>query len=405
MSYDGWLEYNETVLVNVARTVALSRAMGVDIVRVDPTKVAWIAGVAPGDPDYADITTAPWYDAQYPASEEFAGFIPLSLTGLDDSTLESSTVEYITDGGTTAKTRNATLSLVANFALIAKTERGAEYGKRWLDRTLRGSGPKQYACSGVDLRYSRWMGADAPVVHRRDVRLTRGTSVTSKRRSACAALWMVTFTLTAADPYEYGEPDQKITDMGGAVTTGPGVTSSGSLDLTETPCAQYDYSPIYDPLHPALLTPPAPPDFLPDGWTLTAGDAFTRKWARISPAEPSSLNTVPVIHLTTTTEARMVRVSVWPAASAVDDQCDPLFSAVVSYLPANVDFYIDGEQKTSYVFNGGFARRTDSLVYASDANPVQWPAFNDHDGLLVTLDVFGGATTVRAALAMVPKSD
>lgn len=466
MAYDGWLEYNDVVLVNVSRTVALARAMGVDTVRVRPESVDWIAGVAPGDTDYADIATAPWYDPDYPATSEFAGYIPLSMTGLDDSTLESTTVEYITDGGHAGKSRNSTLQVVGNFAIIAKTERGAEFGKRWLDRVLRSAGESRTFCTGADLRYSRWLGADAPVVHRRDVRLTRGTSITSKRRGSCSATWLVTFTLTAADPYEYGEPEPMIGRMGGpGPTVGPQMTDSGMVDLVETPCAQFDYTPIYDPLHPALVAPPVAPDFLPDGWDIEPGDPFTRYWARINPVEPSSLNAVPVISLYTTSglgsptgpvtggtgsggpgtpagfglggfglgefgfgellgggggggsnddggdggAARMIRVSIWPAASEVDDQCDPLFSAVVTYLPANLPMYVDGEQKATYVWDGysPVVRRADSLVYSDDANPLQWAAFNDPDGLLVTLDTFdtvnGG--NVRAALALVPKSD
>ena len=433
-SYE-WLEYNGTMLVNTLRTALLARAMGVDTVRINAASLAWLDGAMPrytgfglggfGEGefgfgelveglDYGAITDAPWYDAGYPASSEFAGFIPLDVRGLDDSSLESATVEYITDGGHVGKARNATLPIVANFAIIAKTERGAEYGKRWLDRVLMASGPRPF-CAGADLRYFRWAGADAPIVHRRNVRLTRGTSVTLKRKSTCSATWLVTFTMTAADPYEYGEPDPKIDHMGGATpTTGPGVTSSGSLVLTQVPCAEYDYSPIYDPLYPALVAPPAPPDFLPAGWTIESGDTFDRRWARISPVEPSSLNTVPVIQLHTTTEARMVRVSVWPGGSAADDQCDPLFSVVVSYLPAYVRFYIDGERKAAYVWDGysPIVRRTDSLVYSNDADPVQWAAFNDPAGLLVTLDTFAkvgggyeGDGNITASLALTPKSD
>lgn len=430
--YD-WLEYNGTVLVNASRTVLLARAMGVDTVRIRPESVAWIEGALPlytgfglggfGDgefglgeripQDYSDITLAPWYDPDYPASSEFAGFIALDVRGLDESTFESTAIEYINDGGHAGGSRNATLSIVANFAIIAKTERGAEYGKRWLDRVLRADGPRAFY-TGADLRYSRWSGADAPIAHRQNVRLSRGSSVTNQRRSACASTWLVTFTLTAADPYEYGEPNLKIHEMGGPVVDGPGVTSSGSLVMEQVPCAEFDYSPVYDPLYPALIAPPAAPDFLPAGWNIESGDTFERHWARISPVEPSTLNTVPVIQLHTTTEARMLRVSVWPAESLVDDQCFPLFSVVVSYLPAYTRFYVDGQRNAAYIWDGysPVVRRTDSLVYSHDADPIQWTAFNDNDGLLITLDVFAkdgggyqGDGNVRAALSLVPKSD
>lgn len=432
MSTDEWFEYDGTELVNLSRTAQLAAALGITTVWQRPEDVAWVptallganAGgfgwggfgggeFGVGGFSYGDIAMAPWYDAGVPASTEFAGAVPLSVQGLDDSTRASTITEYITDGGNSGRGRNATLTVVFSLALVASTARGAEFGKRWLDRVLRGT-ESVTACAGTDLRYFRYGAADSPVVRRRDVSLTRGVSVTRKRTKDCSSTWTVTFTLTAADPYEYGEDVPKVNAIGGAVASGPGVTNSGSLALVQESCPAYDYSPIYDPLYPALVPAPPPPNFLPAGWDISTGDAFMRYWAWITPVEPSALNTVPIFRLTTTEDARMVRVSVWTSDTALNDQCGPLFSAVISYLPANLPFYIDGSQNAAYVWDGyaPVVRRTDSLVYAPDGNPVQWPAFNDHTQMLVTLDVFAadgggyqGGGNVRASLALVPKSD
>ena len=410
MSYDGWLEYNGVELVNLSRTAQLAGTLGLDSVWINPNDVQWIQDEL-GGVDYDTVTTAPWYDPDYPASGEFAGIIPLGFPGLDDSTTEASTTEYITDGGRSGRQRNATLPIVASVSLVASTDRGAEYGKRWMDKLLRNRGARTF-CSGVDLRYFRYASAGTPVAHRRDVRLTRGSSVTRKRSTDCQVTWLATFTLTCDDPFEYGEEQPVLADLGGTPTGD--VETSGSLALTQESCPVYDYSPIYDPLYPALVPSPTVPDFYPAGWTIEEGMVFDRFWARITPPEPSGLSVVPLFLLTATEDARMIRVSIWPSTSATDDQCDPLFSAVVSYLPADGDFYIDGEQRASYVWDGfsEAVRRTDSLVYAPDAQPLQWTAFNDHDDLLVTLDIFSagsgefeGGGTVRAALSLIPKSE
>lgn len=410
MAYDGWIEYNGVELVNLSRTAQLAQTLGITTVWTTPSSVRWIqdelGGVA-----YNDITEAPWYDPGYPASTEFAGIMPLSFAGLDDSSVTSAPIEYIGDGGHAGITRNATLPIVASVAVIASTDRGAEFGKRWMDRMLRSSTSNMF-CAGADLRYFRYEGEGAPRVHRREVSLTRGSSITRKRRGSCSAMWTVTFTLTAHDSYEYGEEVPVVGNLGG-VASGPGIRTSGSMAIVQGTCPQYDYTPIYDPLYPAMVPSPTAPNFLPAGWGIEVGQTFQRHWARVDPIEPSALLAVPVITLTSSVEARRVRVSVWPNASATNDQCDPLFSAVVSYLPANQQFVIDGEQKASYLWDGfsPAVRRTDSLVYSPDANPVQWTAFNDPAGLLVTLDVFAdssgyeGDGTIRAALAMVPKSD
>lgn len=411
MAYDGWLEFNGVELANVARTATLAPLLGIDTVWTTPEGVQWIPNTL-GDSNYFDIEAAPWYDAGYPASGEFAGIMPLGVPGLDDSTLEAVTTEYTTDGGHSGKSRNATLSLVASVAIIASTHRGAEYGKRWLDRVLRGGSDSRTFCAGADLRYFRYAEEDAPIVHRRDVRTTRGTSVTRKRSSDCSVTWLVTFTMTAGDPYEYGEPVPRLSELGGVVT-GPGVISSGATTLVEESCPVYDYTPVYDPLYPALVAPPTAPDFYPEGWGIVEGMTFDRFWARIEPVEPSPLLMVPVVTLTTTLEARMVRFSVWPADADSSTQCDPLFSVIATYVPPGLDFVIDGEQRASYVWDGfsPVVRRTDSLVFGPDAEPVQWAAFNDNEDLLVTLDIFfdsdglEGGGEVRAALDLVAKSD
>jgi hypothetical protein len=409
MAYDGWLEYNEVELVNISRTTQLAEALGIDTVWIDSASVQWIQDALAGV-DYDVITSAPWYDASYPASAEFAGIMPLGFPGLDDSTTEASTTEYISDGGRSGKQRNSTLSIVGSVALVALTDRGAEYGKRWMDSVLRNTGALTF-CAGADLRYFRTAGEGAEVVHRRDVRLTRGATVTRKRVTDCSATWLSTFTLTCDDPYEYGEAAVVLTDLGGSPSGS--IILSGSVALTEMGCPAYDYTPIYDPLYPALVPSPTVPDFYPAGWDIVEGMTFDRFWARIDPFEPTHLHVVPIITLNSATEARLIRVSIWGSDSEITDQCDPLFSAVVSYLPPDSDFYIDGEQHASYVWPGfGFAvRRTDSLVYAPDAKPLQWTAFNDHESLLVTLDLFSdsggfeGDGDVRVSLSLMSKSD
>lgn len=414
MAYDGWFLYGDTEVVNLSRTAQLADRMGIEAMWTNPDDVAWIQS-ALGGVGYSLIANAPWYDAGVPASSEFAGVVMLSLSGLDDSTREAVTVEYITNGGSSGKARNKTLPLVANVALVATTQRGAKFGKAWLDRVLSAGGARTF-CAGSDLRYfaaEQGSGEGVPdQVHRRDVSLTRGGSTTRKWSNHCSAVWFVTFTWTANDPFEYGEEIAQFTGLGGAVS-GPTVASSGSEAFVEQECPVYDYSPVYDPLYPALVAPPSAPDFYPDGWALIPGVTIDRFWVRLDPTEPSALGLVPMLTLTTDAEARMVRVSIWPQVSGTDALCDPLWSAIVTYLPPGGEFIIDGEQEAAYLWDGVSAnvRRTDSLVFTTGARPMTWPSFNDEDGLLVTLDIMSGSDdydgggTVRAALTLVPKSD
>ena len=252
-----------------------------------------------------------------------------------------------------------------------------------------------------------------PVAHRRMVRLSRGATVTRKHESSCSHMWTINFTLVADDPFEYGEPVGMISALGGAEASGPGVLDSGQTALTEVLCPTYDFSPVQDPAFPSLIPAPAAPDILPAGWDISAGMTFDRTWALTDVIPPAVVGLVPVITLRTETEARMVRVCIWPGLTDPTVQCEPLFSAVVTYLPPNVDFVIDGEQRVVYTWDGAspVVRRADSLVFTKDARPVDWASFNDPDGLLVSLDVFSdssgyeGDGDVRVAVAFVPKSD
>lgn len=424
MSYDGWIDVDGREFINVARTARLAAAMGLITVRVPAERVTALEerfygdgfglggfGMTPfgGGVEAAaylsDITTAPWYDPDVPASEEFAGLVPLRFDGLEDSTLGAATVEYITDGGHSGTARNSTLSIVGNVGIMALSERGAEYGRRWMNRTLRGTDSRLFG-NGWKLSYLSYMGVAAPVVHRRDVRLTRGASITAKRNRKCYSTWLATFTLTANDPYEYSSPAPQVSIMGNDTATGAAVVSSGGVDMVEESCPVYDYTPIYDPLHPALIAPPSVPEFLPDGWDLDDGMPFRRTWARLDPFDPGPLSYIPRFSLTSPVDARMVRVSVWESSADTTDTCGALFTAILTYLPGGTTLYLDAEQQAVYVWDGRApsVRRADSLAYGPLATPLQWATLTDPDGLLITLDIFNDEP-VTASLQFISKSD
>lgn len=390
MGYEGWVDYDGVEVVNHSRTVQLARAMGVSVLTLAPNKVNWIDALH-GGPAYADITNAPWYDPNVAASQEFAGLFVLRIDGLDDSSMQSTPVEYITDGGHPGRPRNTTQSLVFDARIIAATERGAEFGKRWIARTLSQRKGGTF-CNGADLTYFRLAESEGnEKVHRRDVRLTRGLVISRKARRACSAVWSTTFTMTAGDPYEYGNEVPKITSLGADTgSTGPGVLASGALAGSYSSCPPSAYQPVFDPQFPAMVAAPTVPDFYPSGWDLTEGQPFRRKWARISTVEPDDLASVPILKLRSTEEARMVRVSIMDSMVAPGEQCDVLWSAVVTYLPANTDFYIDGESQVAYTYDGfsDFVQRADSLVYSAEAEPMRWPLLSDPANFLIALDIF-----------------
>lgn len=765
MATDEWIVFNDRELVNLSRTAQLAEAMGIDAVWTRPEDVQWVQD-ALGGVDYSDITAAPWYVPSNPASAEFAGVVPLSFVGLDDSTLTASTIEYITDGGRAGRPRHETLPIVGSVMVVASTERGAQFGKMWVDKVLRCDSNRRMICAGWELEYFKtpasdfaseivnrdalaswfakdpltsvkrlgvaagtsiddgslassyaltwpaqvqqavrdrfnlpggagyisstpstggaivpplpvastgtvrmwehglggrammlgnaahhvtydhqpctrvkvyygktsiaggglkveidgvdqgvtlsssgsvnsgghvwespeltpgmhevkiipfnppyvgivegvefinqdedfgfrvyngghsgggvtayntsvmglhWesvnamgldlaivnLGAndiasqtvpaflsgidtilgkinpDTPVllvgnylrgdynteaglekwaemmeglraravgrvafldigphwptlvpdgstsaglmwdtppihpntagmtrmaeillaelapdvdrlrVHRRDVRTTRGATVTRKRSNDCSVLWQLSFTLTAGDPYEYGNAYGQVSSAINGDVAGANVVASGTESMTYSMCPVFDYTPTFDPLFPALITPPSAPEFRPESWLINEGDPFVRTWVELGDDLPDTLTAVPMIRVRSSSEARMVRVSLWDDISDTTTQCDPLFSAMITYLPANTTLYIDGEQKAAYVWDGvsPVVSRADTLVFRDDARPVQWQCFWVRPGLGVTLDVFtdhADPDEVELAFSLIQRSD
>lgn len=415
MSYDGWMTYNGVEFINLSRTAQLADVLGLNPVLTRTDDVSWIEDALTGTA-YESPSASPWYDAAYPDSAEFGGLMPLSVQGLDDSSYSSSPVEYVGDGGNAGKGRRSTLPIVFNVALVGVTERSVRYGLSWLNQILTATSASTF-CKGADLRYFNNSGGDADteVMHRRDVKMTRSTSVTRKWQRDGACVWWVTFTMTAGDPFEYSEPTLALTGLGGASPTG--VIDSGEFNLNYAECPVYDTSPVFDPLYPALSPAPAPPDLLPDGWNISAGMGMHRYWAHVNVPAPRLVNKVPIFTITTLVEARRVKLSIWDHTSPLEDQCDPLFACVVNYVPVGTTLYVDGEESAGYLWNGVSpnVRRCDSLLYSPDARPVDWSSFADPTNLLVTLDLFAnpanlttgyeGDGQVRVGLSLVNKSE
>lgn len=139
MASDSWLSLGGVELVNRSRLNAY--ALGTGLVR-DCDCDCQDTAMALGDSPYGRIETdtAPWYDPNIIASTEFFGLMPLNVQGLDDSTRSLVTVEGVGDGGAVAGQRRRSRDIRIHGLLVAATERGLDYGKRWLDLALDGCG-------------------------------------------------------------------------------------------------------------------------------------------------------------------------------------------------------------------------------------------------------------------------
>jgi hypothetical protein len=378
-----------------------------------------------GDEPYTNPADdeAPWYDPDEPASGEFFGFYPLSIGGLEGSSRASAVTESTSDGGVPGRVRHATKAVVFAGALLAATERGAEYGMRWLRRATLGA-----VCSrdlitehalGSEMRFLAYdptytpveapEAALVPLVRLlRRVAVNNGPTVLAKRALTCGgAVWQVSFTAVAGIPFEFGLPkaiiqgymDPTVTDPWVPGIT-PGTHDTVSTAFEEVDCGQDLYEPIYDPLCPALLVPPPPPSVplgcfvVPTDWdrrAISVPAELVPLWGEVAP--------VVTVNAPLAGDVRNARIRFYEDPNGDfnpdEDPCAFLADMVVSYVPAGASLTVDAATQEVYVITSiGERRRADSLVFGTDSAPFEWPYLSCGFAYVLTIDMPDGATVI-----------
>lgn len=475
MSWNGYFRYGDTEIINSTRAAAYADALG----------LTWVKNTYPdgqpapslpallGDAPYVHpaVDVAPWYDPDIPESANFGGLVPINVSGLDDSTRESSVFEYTTDGGNPGSLREATKPVVFSVALIGVDDAAVDYGFRWLKRALkrRECAPgSTVSCRGEDMFFSsrapvEWVdpgvtiydggsaelsgpdlidGGDpgdeidmiadggAPYLappadlsaiwdrkyerHLRRVLFNRGPIVnnTQTMPGCNGVVWLVSFTATAGDPFQYGAVEPVLRDMistvsaaGDPYVDGLSGDTGTFADLPETECPTQINTPIFDPLCSPFAPPPQPPDLMPGCFDLPA------TWDRLYAEIPAGLVPLwdevrPVITLTADEEdVRMVRIRFYNESSDPDDACGWVGEYIVSFLPAGFSVAIDTSQQAVLAWDSsGVVRRSDSLVFGSNAKPVTWFGLSCGSAYRMTVDTDGDAALFDVDLDLVPRS-
>lgn len=458
MAWSGYFEYDGSEIINGPRTEAYLQAAG----------KGWFVPTF-NRPDFATLieqpvyTTpftdgAPWVDPDLPESQDFYGFYPLEVTGAESSSRSSSVTEFTIDGGNPGRLRHGTKTLVFNGLIMAGSEQGAEYGIVWLRRALLGR-----VCStslttetslGADLTYfavepegeseepeetyldggdaaagarfvpdpddfdiSEVVEVQSALRYMKNVVINSGPVVMSKRKMSCGgAVWGVQFSAVAGSPYEFGALQPLLQGMFDPDVDDPWVpaTISGAgiplpQPLDEEECGQDTWEPLFDPLCPALVAPPAPPSVPLGCWEPPA--AWDRYQIDIpAPLVPLWQEVVPTVTLhAPDEEVRNVRLRFYADPLGTfdpsDNPCDYTGDVVVSYIPAGATMVLDGALQQVRVTTAlGHVRRADSLVFATDGTPFVWPHLTCGYGHILTIDVDAAGAVPVVDLALTPRS-
>lgn len=428
MSWKGYVAYDGLEIINVPRTLAYARKAGLTWVKQGVMDNDVLHQMLGHDPyEWMNRgSEAPWFDAEDPDSYDFQGVLVQNIAGLDDSTREGETIEFTTRGGAVGRISDRTKTIVFSLVLVASSDAGADFGLRWLksvtsEKDCSGRIPETY---GGELTFAKaepmWApesGIDPEDCWRDNyerrllkVRFTEGPTPTGQRTTSDGgAVWMVTMTAVAGDPLQYGNTVQILDSLGsGAEPYAPGFTGAYNnvgYEYVEGACSEAIYQPLYDPLLPALVAPPSPPDIpvlavpLPSTWT--------RRYAEI-PA--SAVDKFDEMRLTLATSAaadvRNVRFRIYETEDFTPAvNCGHVGVFLETYIPANSTFYADGVYDAAYVDQGSVSRRADTLIFGQWIRPVEWFSISCRKSYTVVMDVPPGSPAVTAGLYLTGRSN
>lgn len=159
--FDGWMQLGGNEVINAARTMAYVNTgyipAGVNV--ADCLSCDALAEML-GDKKYESpmLDEAPWFESGNPDTWDFAGVLPLEVTGLNGSTRRATVTEMVSDGGSVAGVRFASRTIAVTALLLGKSTCAVEAGLSWLSTVLAGSkcsGPPtsaaRSACEGDEL--------------------------------------------------------------------------------------------------------------------------------------------------------------------------------------------------------------------------------------------------------------
>lgn len=433
MAWEGYFTYAGQEFINAQRTEAYATQAGAGWLKgcFGTTDLGVMLGETYRSPL---LDPAPWTDPDHPESYDFFGVYPLGVTGLEDSTRQGNVVESISDGGTVSRIRHGTRAVVFNVALVGGSDCAVEYGSRWLRRLLLGAAcgtQSTEACSGDDLCYLScepvldwdsddqygWIGCLDPYERSlRRVVFNTGPTITAKQNiSDGGAVWTASLTAIAGNPWEFGTEVPIVMKFGEAtnpyVCEPAGVVNMNGPVVDDSTCKPVAYFPVFDPACPAFVEPPSYPTvplgcYSPPGnWKrrqFTIPEEFIPLWGEVVPKIE--------VHAAPTVAVRNLRLRFYADVDGdgdvTDDPCAYCGDILISYVPPGQTLIFDGSDQLVYVQAAGDngMRRADSLVFATDGTPFEWPVLSCGFGYVVTVDTAQTADLPSIDLSLYPRA-
>lgn len=408
MYFLGWMSLGGQEVWNVERTTTYLHA-NVPTLDITGCESCGTLAAALGDEPYKNNPVddnAPWISVDEPDLADFYGFYPMSMNGLYDNTLTATVTELAGDGGFIGRPRRTSKEIRVTGVLLARTQIALVKGRAWLINTLTqssacGSG---FNCNGADMCFfatcpATFEEGDFYLRTVRDVAVSEGPLITALHGRLPSGAWMdeIEFTLTAATPFIYG-PWGNVGSTQGTTGSTTGVVTLDPTAPVLADCAYMPTAPIYDPNLPPLATPPRPPTILGNYQPPTP---YSMGYSLFIPASavPESVDAVLRIRLTTGIEpVRWVRMRLYVSPMGFDqkvydlDHCSFCGDIVVTYIPAQSVFRIDGQNQTLTIEDAtGEIHQAAHLAFSSRGSPSVWATLSCGVDYWLSVEFPGGS--------------
>lgn len=325
-----------------------------------------------------DRDVTPWHNDSVPASDQFVGVWPMSITGLDSVPVQRDVVDLVCAGGAAPVHRDTVRVIDVEVLVVGCTNAGAQFGLQWLacqlrQATVRGGTELDFLAAHPEDSTRPPAELEAELFRSvRSVVLTQAPTVTdysgkgNGHPNRQASVLRVQFQLTALNPYVYENPTMfqvswnSVQNLPIQWTHQPNCTTTEACELPVLFAAGCEPE--------RVIVRPAP---IPTcAGCLPLCEVEERRW--VMEADPTDMcgDTTVSMRITNTAETPLTGTFWWHQAGEYDnDVCSRFGSVTVNGLPQGATAVLDSIGGRPYALIGGQRVRQVGVVSTSSGAP------------------------------------
>lgn len=393
--YEGFLTFGGAEILNSNRTLSYLKqhAPTLDVLCDIQEDFGDIVG--DGEYDSPSADGAPWYSDGLPDSDDFWGFFPQRVEGIENSTRLVEVTELSGDGAVQSLPRHGSREVRVRATGFAKTKAAMSAGMVWLREALDTDNcGSAGGCEGGELNYFTEAPADTIEAGTRQRTMFRvspldGPRVTEFMPSRTVVMWQVEFVLSVGVPWAYS-----------SIIDGVIIDDIAGVEAAQVACnlseSAYETL-VFDPQGTPVVRPPLAPTIDPTPMPVT--------WYRRTGILPAKMakrtgRMAPQIEVYAESVMRMMRIRIYETGADLSG-CGFESEFVITYMPAGSFLQFDSiAQQIHLVDSAGNVHQASNLVIGADGRPLTWPTLACPVSYTVVVDTqaIQSGTTVTTSI-------